>query len=77
MQEAQARGDGNNLAHSWLKAATRFPFNFILACPEDYLPDEAVVQKAEAAGASVGAVVSPPLQASTKNNAQNPNRTTA
>ncbi|MDX2474393.1 MAG: ornithine carbamoyltransferase, partial [Candidatus Krumholzibacteria bacterium] len=45
-------GDGNNLAHSWLKAATKFPFNFILACPEDYLPDEAVVQKAEAAGAS-------------------------
>ena len=45
-------GDGNNLAHSWLNAAIKFPFNFILACPEDYLPDEAVVRKAEAAGAS-------------------------
>ena len=45
-------GDGNNLAHSWLNASIRFPFNFILACPEGYEPDESVVQKAEAAGAS-------------------------
>ncbi len=45
-------GDGNNLAHSWLKAATKFPFNFVLACPEDYTPDEAVVRQAEADGAS-------------------------
>jgi len=45
-------GDGNNLAHSWLNAASRFPFNFVLACPADYLPDETVVRKAEAAGAS-------------------------
>jgi len=45
-------GDGNNLAHSWLNAAIKFPFNFILACPEGYLPDEAVLQKAETAGAS-------------------------
>jgi len=45
-------GDGNNLANSWLNAAIRFPFNFVLACPEGYLPDEATVRKAEAAGAS-------------------------
>jgi len=45
-------GDGNNLANSWLNAAIRFPFNFILACPEGYTPDEGVVRKAEAAGAS-------------------------
>jgi len=45
-------GDGNNLAHSWLKAATRFPFNFVLACPENHLPAESVVRAAEAAGAS-------------------------
>ena len=45
-------GDGNNLANSWLNAAIRFPFNFILACPEGYLPDEGVMRKAEAAGAS-------------------------
>ena len=45
-------GDGNNLANSWLNAAIRFPFNFILACPEGYEPDEGIMNKAEAAGAS-------------------------
>ncbi len=45
-------GDGNNLANSWLNAAIRFPFNFILACPEGYTPDETIMNKAEAAGAS-------------------------
>ena len=45
-------GDGNNLANSWLNASIRFPFNFILACPEGYEPDEGIMKKAEAAGAS-------------------------
>jgi ornithine carbamoyltransferase len=45
-------GDGNNLAVSWLNASIRFPFNFILACPKGYEPNEAIVAKAEAAGAS-------------------------
>ncbi len=45
-------GDGNNLAHSWLTAAMRFPFNFVLACPRGYEPDEAVMDAAEKAGAS-------------------------
>ena len=45
-------GDGNNLANSWLNASIRFPFNFILACPEGYEPDEGIMDKAEAAGAS-------------------------
>jgi ornithine carbamoyltransferase len=45
-------GDGNNLANSWLNASSRFPFNFILACPEGYDPDEGILRRAEAAGAS-------------------------
>jgi ornithine carbamoyltransferase len=45
-------GDGNNLANSWLNAAARFPFTFILACPEGYEPDEGIMQRAERAGAS-------------------------
>ena len=45
-------GDGNNLANSWLNACIRFPFNFILACPEGYTPDEGIMNKAEAAGGS-------------------------
>lgn len=44
-------GDGNNLAHSWLTAAMRFPFTFKLACPRGYEPDEAIVRQADAAGA--------------------------
>ena len=45
-------GDGNNLANSWLNAAGVFPFNFTLACPEGYQPDDAILAAAEAAGAS-------------------------
>jgi len=45
-------GDGNNLANSWLNAAARFPFTFILACPEGYDPDGAIMDRAEADGAS-------------------------
>lgn len=45
-------GDGNNLANSWLTAAMRFPFNFILACPSGYEPDEGILRRADAAGAS-------------------------
>ncbi len=45
-------GDGNNLANSWLNASIKFPFNFILACPEGYEPDEGIMRKAEKAGAS-------------------------
>jgi len=45
-------GDGNNLANSWLNAASVFPFNFTLACPEGYQPDDGILAAAEAAGAS-------------------------
>jgi len=45
-------GDGNNLANSWLTAAMRLPFNFILACPKGYEPDEEIVAMADAGGAS-------------------------
>jgi len=45
-------GDGNNLANSWLNAASVFPFNFTLACPEGYEPDETILAAAEKSGAS-------------------------
>jgi ornithine carbamoyltransferase len=45
-------GDGNNLANSWLNAASVFPFDFVLACPEGYEPDEGIVAAADRAGAS-------------------------
>jgi ornithine carbamoyltransferase len=39
-------GDGNNMAHSWLNAATLLGFELRLACPEGYDPDPAVVDAA-------------------------------
>jgi len=45
-------GDGNNLANSWINASRRFGFNFVLACPEGYEPDEAIMDAAEKDGAS-------------------------
>ncbi len=45
-------GDGNNLANSWINAARRFPFNFVLACPPGYEPDQGIMDAAEQDGAS-------------------------
>ena len=39
-------GDGNNIVHSWLALAMRIPFNFTIACPENYQPDMDLVEKA-------------------------------
>lgn len=36
-------GDGNNVATSWIHAAVRFGFSLKLACPEQLMPDAAVV----------------------------------
>ena len=40
-------GDGNNIVHSWLALAMRIPFQFTIACPEDYKPDMEMVHKAQ------------------------------
>jgi ornithine carbamoyltransferase len=39
-------GDGNNMANSWLNAAYMFGFELRLACPDGYLPNGAIVQRA-------------------------------
>jgi len=39
-------GDGNNVAHSWLNAASILPLNLVVACPEGYYPDEAILKAA-------------------------------
>lgn len=38
-------GDGNNVANSWIEAATCLPFEFALACPEGYDPDATIMEK--------------------------------
>ncbi|MDX1598557.1 MAG: ornithine carbamoyltransferase [Marinobacter sp.] len=37
-------GDGNNMCHSYINAATRFGFNLRVACPEGYEPSESLMQ---------------------------------
>jgi ornithine carbamoyltransferase len=43
-------GDGNNMTHSWMDAAARLGFDFVLACPRGYEPDPTITAEA---GASV------------------------
>ena len=39
-------GDGNNIVHSWLHLAMRFPLEFICCCPENYKPDQKTIDQA-------------------------------
>jgi len=41
-------GDGNNVVHSWMDAAARLGFEFVLACPPGYEPDAAITTEAAA-----------------------------
>ena len=43
-------GDGNNMANSWLNAATYLGFELRLACPKGYRPDPAILERAQASG---------------------------
>ena len=46
-------GDGNNVAASWIEAASRFGFQLRLACPEGYGPPAELVAWARAEGADL------------------------
>ncbi|HEX7409886.1 MAG TPA: ornithine carbamoyltransferase [Candidatus Binatia bacterium] len=46
-------GDANNVANSWIDAAAKFHFEFILASPPGYEPDALTLEAARAAGARV------------------------
>jgi len=39
-------GDGNNMANSWLNAASQLGFELRLACPEGYDPDPNIMDRA-------------------------------
>ncbi len=43
-------GDGNNVAHSWMEAACRFPFHLAMACPQGFEPKEEVWKALKAEG---------------------------
>jgi ornithine carbamoyltransferase len=46
-------GDANNMANSWINAALKFDFEFVLACPEGYAPQREIFETARAQGARV------------------------
>ena len=41
-------GDGNNMCHSYIKAAQQFNFNLHIAHPEAYSPKQTIIQQADA-----------------------------
>lgn len=46
-------GDANNMANSWINAARKFEFEFVLACPKGYEPQPEIFDAARAQGARV------------------------
>ncbi|MBI9074857.1 MAG: ornithine carbamoyltransferase [Desulfatibacillum sp.] len=40
-------GDGNNVAHSWINAASVLGFDLVLACPKEHQPLGWIVEKAQ------------------------------
>ena len=40
-------GDGNNVAHSWIEAACRFPFALVMACPQGFEPKKEIWDRAK------------------------------
>ncbi len=39
-------GDGNNMANSWIQAASIIGFELVMACPEGYDPDSQILESA-------------------------------
>ena len=40
-------GDGNNVANSFIEAATKFKFELKIACPKKYMPNKKIVETAK------------------------------
>ncbi len=56
-------GDGNNVAHSWIAAASILGLNLSLACPEGYKPDEALVKQVLKTSTGTIAIFDDPVEA--------------
>lgn len=52
-------GDGNNMAHSFINGSAAFGYELVLACPEGYDPDPAILDAGVNAGARVTLVRDP------------------
>ena len=56
-------GDGNNVAHSWINAASILGFELVLACPKDHQPLGWIVENAQREVKGSIRVVSDPKEA--------------
>jgi ornithine carbamoyltransferase len=56
-------GDGNNMANAWIEAAGLLGLDLILACPEGYQPNPAVLETAKRKGQGKIQVVRDPREA--------------
>lgn len=56
-------GDGNNMANSWIQAASRIGFELVLACPAGYDPDPEIFATAVAQATKPITLVRDPLAA--------------
>ncbi len=52
-------GDGNNVVNSWINAAARLDFQFVLGTARGYEPDEKVLSRARKDGARIDIVYDP------------------
>ncbi|MFY9397092.1 MAG: ornithine carbamoyltransferase [Desulfomonilia bacterium] len=52
-------GDGNNMANSWINAASLLEFELVLACPAGFDPDAGILAAARARGARIELVRDP------------------
>jgi ornithine carbamoyltransferase len=46
-------GDGNNMVHTWMQAAQKFSFSFVVACPKGYEPDAEITRAAKENGGRI------------------------
>ncbi len=56
-------GDGNNMANSWVEAASTFGFSLTLACPDGFGPNETILSRARARSPHPIEVLSGPAEA--------------
>ncbi len=56
-------GDGNNMANSWIEAASVLGFSLTLACPEGYEPDQEILAAATARASRPITMVRDPAEA--------------
>ena len=56
-------GDGNNMANSWIEAASRLGFDLVLACPDGYWPDKNILDRAKKEAKSKIEIVKEPKEA--------------